>query len=135
MRPFTLRPGCTRIVGALASGYIIESGSNANGNYIKFADGTAVSYKPRTSYIVNDENGITCFPNVWTYYIDITFPIAFVSIPSVTSDIGVNNYTQGWSHAHVVASTHTQIVIFAPRSTISPVNTVVGSWLAIGKWK
>ncbi len=29
-----------RIVGALADGAIIESGSNANGNYVKLADGT-----------------------------------------------------------------------------------------------
>ena len=42
MRLLALRPGCARIVGALSSGYIIESGNNANGDYVRFADGTQI---------------------------------------------------------------------------------------------
>lgn len=34
-----LPPEVLRIVGAVAAGAIIESGSNANGQYIKYADG------------------------------------------------------------------------------------------------
>ena len=124
-----------RIVGALAEGNIIESGSNANGYYFKLTDGTLVAYMPRTSYVVNNETGTTCFTNVWAYYIDITFPISFIDIPAVVSDIGVNYYAQGWSHAHIVSRNTAQIVVFIPRSTLSPVNTVAGSWLAIGRWK
>ena len=32
--------GALRIAGALSQGYIIESGDNANGYYVRFADGT-----------------------------------------------------------------------------------------------
>lgn len=61
-----------RIVGALASGAVIEHGSNANGEYVKFADGTM---------ICTFNSGILGYSYVAERV--ITFPCAFVSRPAV----------------------------------------------------
>lgn len=42
MHPLTPRPGRARIVGALAEGAIIEQGENANGEYVRFANGLQI---------------------------------------------------------------------------------------------
>lgn len=124
-----------RIVGAITDGAVMESGSNSNGYWIKYADGTAVCYQPRTSFVVNSETGATAFSGVWKYYVDITFPLAFTQTPSMISDIGVNHYDHGWSQTHQVNLIAAQIIIFTPRSALSPVNTVGGCWFAVGRWK
>lgn len=64
----------TGVVGTMAGGSIIERGSNANGEYVKFADGTLIcTHNAPAEY---------AFPAVMrTYW---TFPIAFASSPTVT---------------------------------------------------
>lgn len=45
-----------RIVGAIADGAIIESGSNANGNWLKLADGTLICWGTYNYSFTTDSN-------------------------------------------------------------------------------
>lgn len=68
--------GTVSQVAGVPTGAIIEASNNANGTYIKFADGTMICQSPfATSYG-------TSF--AWTY------PAPFVSTPSITA-IGSSN--------------------------------------------
>ena len=69
------------IVGSMGSA-IIESGSNANGNYVKFADGTQVGFF--TSPALNASNG---------FHAQCVFPSAFISRPNIAPDYSVYEYT------------------------------------------
>ena len=60
-----------------SKGYIVESGSNANGSYIKFSDGTMIQ-----------RGKGECPANVG--YADITFPIPFIDA----------NYTMTANHKY-----------------------------------
>ena len=109
---------------------LMQSGSNANGSWIKFADGTMICYF----------NGaiIPSTPNNEYTDIEFTFPIPFIStptvIPSLTSDS--TDYNMG----HYTISAPTQKLTlsgFAVRffnNTGSNRSPSI-SYIAIGKWK
>ena len=69
MRPLAPRPGCARIVGALSAGAIIERGSNANGEYVRFADGTQICIMQNSVSV----NGSGALGDTFT------FPAAFIT--------------------------------------------------------
>lgn len=68
------------IVGSMGSA-IIESGSNANGNYVKFADGTLICYNMNTvkkdgnwgsSRYFYPSSFVDSYPNIFTQYNGLT---------------------------------------------------------------
>lgn len=61
---------------------IIETGSNTNGSYIKFNDGTMICYGFRTNTITNDRTQVG---GMWyTNQIDLgSFPVSFVEMPTI----------------------------------------------------
>lgn len=74
---------------------IVESGSNANGNYIKYADGTMVCYK--SSFAPSDAGG----------YYDWTLPASFIDTSYYYSSMatnGVNTLTVGWTNSFKTTS-------------------------------
>ena len=120
--------GDVYIKGALA-GHIIESGSNTNGHYVKFSDGTQICsfYGSRSLSIPNAygslyQNSFTC-----------TYPAPFINKPSVS--IGQIQWETGASWG-MVSATNTGTVAFRvidvmKRSTAS----MDISYIAIGRWK
>ena len=62
--------------GGAPTGAIIERGSNANGEYVRFADGTQICWKSET-VVVDDPITTVTWP--WT------FPAAFSALPVPTS--------------------------------------------------
>ena len=112
-----------RIVGALASGYIIESGSNANGNYVRFADGTqwcSVLFFMTTGTIRS-----------------LTFPAAFVSAPSMSFCPNTNFGDQTGYNTDVysVQRSHTGFTCKVEYQNQLYTGQVGITYLAIGKWK
>ncbi len=115
-----------------ASKHITESGSNENGYYIKFDDGTMIAY----GHITNNIS----FENEWgsLFYGTIgmiTFPEPFVSPPYIYySDMG-------GTPAFFIATSGTVSTIGTPHIDLyRPVRNTnllaVGlNWLAIGRWK
>ena len=65
--------GDVYVNNALA-GYIVESGSNANGNYLRFSDGTQICWK--TSLTISYTNDAAYIEVTWDY------PASFISQPT-----------------------------------------------------
>ena len=100
-------------------GISIETGSNANGSYIKYSNGTLICYGTATT------------SDAW---VSVNFPVTFIANPTVTT--GGNSGT---------AETTTIMIIKTANIGTSSFRTcrIVGSnydagkvdWIAIGKWK
>lgn len=111
---------------------IIESGSNANGNYIKFSDGTMICTK---SVIVS-----TKIENPWgnlfeSLQIDLgNFPVSFIETPvlSVNKTIGRGSWIELVEGTTNSAIGNTYLV--SAVSTTSTTNITINI-IAIGKWK
>ena len=108
----------------LSTKIINSSGSNSNGSWIKFEDGTMIEYG--INYGVNNS------------YRLITFPIKFTSLSIVLSTINAyaDNYIYN-SVAYDFNNENCKVVVFyavANGGSWSRGGNQF-SWLAIGKWK
>lgn len=74
-----------------------ETGSNENGEYIRFADGTQICWYNKIDIEIDIDSDITLtettVQNLTLYYVrgSWTFPAEFLSIPAVTGSIDVNS--------------------------------------------
>lgn len=115
------------IVGALASGAVVESGENVNGRYTKWADGTMICIHAPILIDFVIPQGAT-LARQWSY------PASFVSSPvvSVTYDGVYGDYIR-------VATTGvslTQLPVWLVNTYTQPLTlTVRLSEIAIGQWK
>lgn len=119
-------------INSLAAKVIAESGSNANGNYIKFEDGTMIC---SASLLLSDvEHTIasgSIFMNsevIWTY------PASFISSASVSGSCTNLAYGKGWlSFFATNSTTQAKYSIMSSMSGTTP--SVRVSLIAIGRWK
>jgi len=109
---------------------IVSSGSNVNGYYIQFADGTMIEwYDDPTSYATSSSAG------VYVYYhnpaIVYTYPIPFVgSNPHVTPKAKLNGgYV--WAGSAVEGLSSVSIVLMGPAAA----STGYQGYFAIGRWR
>lgn len=111
---------------------IIESGSNANGNYIKYADGTMICTK---SVIAS-----TKIENPWgnlfeSSQLDLgNFPVSFIETPvlSVNKTIGRGSWlelVEGTTNS-AIGNTYLVSAVSNTATTNITINII-----AIGKWK
>ena len=116
-----------RIVGALSAGAIIERGSNANGEYVRWADGTQVCWQKESleGISITNASGNSYRSNLITW----TFPAQFSSqvkgICCIADD--------AWCVFPSISGT-TSIATILCRET-AKTSAITMSWLAIGKWK
>lgn len=106
----------------------IESGSNANGSYVKYSDGTMICYNlySNTLNITSQYEGI--------YYANtgaITFPVEFYDTPLLfaTTNLAGGGYTFYGNY------TKTSFSGFAWKIQSASNYSVRVNWLAIGRWK
>lgn len=117
---------------ALNSGGIVYAGSNANGSFVKFADGTAMCWAHNTTQITTSVAAGAGFQGSTSA--GYTFPIAFVSttpiqvIPRATY---VSGPYQPWAIA--TAQSFTAVAVI-PMSFANNVVATCG-YFAIGRWK
>ena len=112
-----------RIVGALSAGHIIESGDNANGNYVRFADGTQVCW------IYNKEDvGAIRYA---------TFPASFISNPAIAFVAGTNSpSSSGFNTMFFNASITPTEFSYKVEHNNAIYTAISGlAYIAIGKWK
>lgn len=113
------------------AGYIVESGSNSNGKWIKYSDGTMICYQ-----------SFTCNVNYSTkygsgYYAEITdeiksFPVSFIETPKVSVGL-TTNYGIGCALRDTnTEKCATNIFVY---TFVSRTDTVTLNIIAIGKWK
>lgn len=113
--------------GGVPTGAIIERGSNANGEFVRFADGTQICTRREVGL------GVVATAAIGGMYRDSTvsawtFPAAFSVAPSCSFSI-VSSFLLGLASG--VDTTTMSRVVLAPSSYTGNVN--VGS-VAIGKW-
>lgn len=110
---------------------IIESGSNSNGSYIKFSDGTMICYMNK---LYSNINITKAWGSMYeTDPINLgNFPANFVNIPTVTATC------TGGSTVFIEAFTPSETSLgaswFARPSALANTETII-SFIAIGKWK
>ena len=110
---------------------VVESGSNSNGNYIKFSDGTMICWMQETvtNQAINNAYG-SLFQGARQY----TFPVPFIG--NVTAKCTIFQY--GTSASWGTASSFTNSVVtlrgFDVFSREAGENCKIG-YMAIGKWK
>jgi hypothetical protein len=100
--------------GALVGITIEESGSNSNGRYIKYSDGTMICYSSITVGA-----GITAV---------VPFPASYLSTPICTGTPGVNSGSAVTFRTLPYNQTITGFTIYGAGSPLI-------QWIAIGKWK
>ena len=112
------------------SDVITDSGTNPNGSYIRFSDGTQICYSASLPSSNNDTTGTT-----------VTFPASFYDSSYVinASARGIASSTAGSSHVvetqAVSSSTcRIKIMVHTP-TTITGTGTPNFGYIAIGRWK
>ena len=119
-----------RIVGALAEGAIIERGSNANGEYIRWADGTQVCW---ITALTAQSGASGESANYATA--DWTFPSEFIGIPCA---LCVFQALIGGAAFCLYKSEHLENgvkFLFQNTTGALKVGSVSAEAIAIGKWK
>lgn len=110
---------------------IIESGSNENGNWIKYADGTMICWK---EYAFTTLSFTTTWGSVYESAIQNfgATPQTFISTPTIFANNG------NGAHAAIEGINNTSTTSFGAAQLYRPVSgTATGTinLLAIGKWK
>lgn len=110
--------------GGVPTGAIIESGTNANGEYVKFADGTMIAWATVSVPGPTGPSG-SIFMGASA---PVTFPAAFVGSVSTSASI----YTLGvWAGIFEPSPTGCAVRAFCG---VSVAGTQDGRWIAIGRW-
>ena len=107
------------------SRYIAERGSNANGEYVRFSDGTQICWVTKSFSNISTPNG-----NVFiSSNIPWTFPAAFSSRPNVFADVRSSSAT--WASAYNQNTTISVLTAINPTSYTGSreiIGTAIGSW-------
>lgn len=120
--------GTVSEASGIPTGAIIERGSNANGDYIRFADGTQICTHLLSIAAPNTAEGsgfISAFAGTWTY------PAAFATgtVASTTGTCTVNS--NSWLSA---ASVNNTTAYFKAHRWVSTAVAETGKVQAIGRW-
>jgi hypothetical protein len=118
----------THWVGTVAqssSSAVVEAGTNANGRFVKFADGTQICWIDdgtfSTSSTSYTQGGVTYYRNDYTW----TFPAAFSTTTNLTV---INTVTQGFNETMVSAQSQ------APSTTsVALENFSVWAWSSFAR--
>lgn len=118
------------IPNTLASGAVIERGSNANGEYVKFADGTMICTYKAT---VTDQAISSAYVGLFTGARSWTLPHEFIEPPICKGDI-IWGTSASWTTLY--SSTISRGVFIAVDVSSSPSGTSTKlSFMAIWRWK
>lgn len=119
--------------GGVPTGAIIERGSNANGEYVRFADGTQICWR----------SGIQIVPGTTQEFVTSTsysYPASFISTPEFLGamDGYPNNYGNSSDRYALVLNRDqggnaTRFALFRPSGAFSGGQVIVG-YIAIGRW-
>lgn len=106
---------------------VIESaGSNSNGSYVRFSDGTQISWHLDGTGIATSNATTPIRWNARAY----TYPASFISTPVVIPSIFRSTNSFAWSGVQEESSTGCSLYILSPYSTTGFIR-----YIAIGRWK
>lgn len=109
---------------------IIESDSNANGNWIKYSDGTMICY--------GIKSGTTTMHDYWSQFertdtLSITYPQTFYATPTTT--ITLNNLGGGEVSCYLMSNSTTNCQFQELKADGSSYDGYSVNYIAIGRWK
>ena len=109
---------------------MLESGSNTNGSYIKYSDGTMICW--------GTKSGTTTMHDYWGQFertdtLSITFPQTFISTPATT--ITLNNLAGGEVSCYLMSNSTTGCSFQELKANGSSYDGYSVNYIAIGKWK
>jgi fibronectin-binding autotransporter adhesin len=123
---------------------VVASGSNSNGNYLQYDDGTQICWKTWPSASTSGQwSGSVSYPNPTTglYYMHISntwvFPMAFNTAPTVTSTGDFSGVFQEAHSAFSPSTTQCSIEdgIFSTSGPDTSGTAVSRNCIAVGRWK
>lgn len=104
----------------------IESGSNENGFWIKFADGTLICIGDTTEVLTSEISESNFL---------VTYPIAFVNYPSVTISNVYSYYRDLILSVAVPTLSNFKVNWYKQSGTAAANSNIRVYWIAIGRWK
>jgi hypothetical protein len=120
--------GTVSQASGVPTGAIIERGSNANGSYIKYADGTLICWHLSPVYFTSTIAADFC---------NFTFPAAFSATPRLMDASvfdhptnGAAGVARGWGEPFSATSLACKIAIYGHAST----SAIWPGYVAIGRW-
>ena len=117
-------------IDSLEAALTPEYGSNSNGQYVKFADGTMICWRRHT---VTDQAISSAYGAMYTGTRGYSFPVAFTAVPTVT--VGEAKYGSSASWGWVdVATASTFTARFMDGFTRATGTSMTISWVAVGRW-
>ncbi len=108
------------------TGAMIEQGSNANGRYARFADGTQICWHNLTALPAATTAAGSLFVGTEATW---TFPIAFVAAPSTSGAVTSTN--PRWLNLRPGGTTTALARVFSPTSDAMALTAAV---MAVGRW-
>ncbi len=117
--------GAVSQTAGVPTGRVIERGSNANGEYVRFADGTQICTVTAAAVDATSTSGnIYMHTNLLTW----TFPAAFVVAPVVSGSGGGTQRWLGFSLPTTTAGSYRVLSSISDTNTYSPRLTATGRW-------
>ena len=117
---------------------IVETGSNTNGRWIKFSDGTMIQRGTATvsPTYYTDNNNIGTYG--WSFYMVLYSSNLYITLPG--SFVGVDDYQfialeNGGSAAQPYAQNYSANSVRFGCIVPNNATSVTFSWIAIGRWK
>lgn len=116
---------------------IIESGSNANGSWVKYEDGTMIITQSYTTTITSWSTWGNCYSTALN--VPPNFPVSFVGTPKVTQTLECLSYN-GWLATRTEAGATSSSTRAAAMQVVRPTTGGTNipytvNIIAIGKWK
>ena len=120
------------VLGAVAqtagvpTGALIEQGSNANGRFVRFADGTQICWHTLAAMPAATTSAGSLFHGAeatWTY------PIAFIASPEASG--GVAAATPRWLNVRAAGATTALARVFSP---VTDATLLAADLMAVGRW-
>lgn len=108
---------------------VVESGENANGNYVKYADGTMICYGNASGTTTTNQDYYGFCKR--TNDVSFSYSQTFISAPIATITVSISSYISDY----IIESTTTGATV---RILINKNDTGLSytiSYIAIGKWK
>lgn len=115
------------------AGYIVESGSNDNGRWIKFSDGTMMC----RGIVTTGDVTFTAWGSLYQYEVpSVSFPSSFIDVPHI--DFTSNNPSTEYNYcleAGTYQTTKSETGIMRVVRPLATTGRIQIKWTAIGKWK
>lgn len=127
--------GTVSQTSGVPTGAIVEKGSNANGDYVRYADGTQVCW-----YLHNVANTTPTTAGdlfISSASVTLTYPIAFIAYPDVADACRFSHPTLGnaassraWGHVASLSTSLVTLLSFGVTAT----SAVWPGYIAYGRW-